>query len=133
MYRNARDMPIKWPDQQGGDIVTVISSEFIIPVDPMSDREGIYHSGWAYRRDNIWNTGSVITIYGVKDIDLQNRIIDRIKDIVAIKNYWDVQVTFYDDSRYEKEGNVTRRLDVPELRSERIIGKTEFWRSEVEQ
>ena len=72
MYRNARDMPIKWPDQQGGDIVTVISSEFIIPVDPMSDREGIYHSGWAYRRDNIWNTGSVITIYGVKDIDLQN-------------------------------------------------------------
>ena len=123
-----RDMPIKWYDEQGRDIVTAIENEFTIPNDPMSGREGIYHSGWAYRRGGVWNTGSKITIYGVKNHGTQNRVIEQTKEMVTQRQYWDVLITFLDDARYEQDGNVTTRIDVSELRSERIVGKTTSWR-----
>ena len=123
-----RDMPIKWFDEQGSQIVTVIKDEFEIPVDPMSGHEGVYNSGWAYRRKGVWNTGSAITIYGVKGGAVQDRIIDRITGIVRTNDYWDVLVTFYDDAKCRTDDNVTIRLDVPKLSQERIIGKTATWR-----
>lgn len=119
-----RDMPAIWYDGQGTEIVNVIESEFVIPHDSMSDRESIYTSGWAYRRRGVWNTGSQIIVYGVKDPDLQNRMIGRIEELVKLGNYWDIRITFFEHSQYRVEGDVVTRIDVPELRSERIIGKT---------
>lgn len=123
-------MPVKWYDEQGKRVVEVLEEDFSIPIDPMSEREGIYHSGWAFRRGGVWNTGSAITIYGVKDSEVQNQIIQRIKDLVKRQNYWDVRVSFYDNAKFKKEGNVTRRVDVPLLRQQRIVGKTTSWRDD---
>ena len=128
-----RDMPVKWYDEQGKQIVEVIESEFDIPIDPMNKRKGIYHSGWAYRRRGVWNTGSSVTVYGLKDSDVQDRILLRIKALVETMNYWDVRVTFYDDAKFETEGNSTRRLETKELRSERVVGKTASWLSELRE
>jgi len=61
-YLRYRDMPVKWYDDQGKRVVVAVEKDFSIPIDPMSERKGIYHSGWAYRRGGVWNTGSVITI-----------------------------------------------------------------------
>lgn len=119
----AHDMPVKWYDEQGSRVATVIEREFDIPIDPISDRKGIYHYGWAYRQGGTWHTGSNLTIYGVKDRTRQDIIINRISDLVRTNNLNDIRVTFYDNAKFEKRDNVTVRIEVPELRQKRICGK----------
>jgi hypothetical protein len=121
------DQPILKHDRQGNAIVAVIKGEFEIPIDPLTKRPGIFCGGWSYWRGFVWNAGSRITIFGVHEADIQNRIIDRIEGVVKMNNYWDVLVVFYSDAKIEHEGNWTGRIDVPELRNVRVIGKTESW------
>jgi hypothetical protein len=108
--------PIKWYDEQGSQIVKEIQNKYSIPIDGMSERPGIYHKGWAYFDWGKWKTGSLITIYGVKNTYTQGRIINNIKHILEDNNFNNVKVIFYDESRYEKRGSVTTRLPSSELR-----------------
>ena len=114
------DMPVKWFDAQGASIVTSLERDFDIPLDGMSGREGVYHSGWAYRESGKWQTGSLIEIYGVADNQLQDAIISEVQNLLSRSNFSDAVISFKAESKYRTEGNLTTRLKSKELRKERL-------------
>ena len=127
LLRSYANQPIFKSDPQNGSIAQIIESEFTLPPDALLGRPGIFSEAWPYYRGFVWNAGSTITIYGVHDTGTQDKIVERIKLLVQESNSWDIQVVFYDDSKVEHGENFTHRIEVPELRRERIIGKTESW------
>jgi hypothetical protein len=111
-------MPIKWRDKQGVEIVNQIEAEYEIPIDGMSDREGVYCRGWAYRKYFKWHRGSAISIYEINDPDIQNHIIRRIRTLQEENNYTRIKVIFYEKSLFTKRENGATRIPAKVTRTE---------------
>ena len=120
---NWGNMPLKWYDEQGSQIVSEIKKGFQLPRVDESEGEKICHERWAYFEEGEWQTGSTINIYGVKKESMQDEILTKVRGLVRSNNFSDVRVVFYDVAKYLKKGNVIRRLASPELRKERIHGE----------
>jgi hypothetical protein len=94
--------PTEWHDEQGLEIVHFIEANYDIPIDEMSQREGIYTQGWAYWESFRWQRGTCIEIFGVGSPELQNQILESTAALVEEHGYKGVKVVFYERSLFEK-------------------------------
>ncbi|WP_372846924.1 hypothetical protein [Pontiella sp.] len=94
--------PVEWHDEQGLKIVHFIEANYDIPIDEMSQREGIYTKGWAYWKSFQWHQGTCIEIFGVLSPEQQNKIIESTAALIEEHGYHGVKVVFYERSLFER-------------------------------
>jgi hypothetical protein len=117
-------MPLVWYDQQGRDLVTILESEFDLPIEEGESREAIYHGGFAYLTLKGWKTGSKIFVYGVESKSLQDQLIEHATLVVNDQKMNDVVLEFHPTRVFVTKGALSELVEIEPIRGVRIRAKT---------